>query len=350
MLKKTAKYAIISKKGEEAMILFGSKKNFYKANMHCHTTLSDGKKTPAEIKEAYKAEGYSVVAFTDHEHVIAHPELCDEDFIAITGCEHAVKEFPTVSTGTNLYMKVAHFNFYAKELDNVLTPCYSSVADHYVTAENEGLIKADGDEVRIYSPEYINAMIKKAHDMGFLVAYNHPGWSLETAFDYMAYEGLDFVEIYNNGSELAGYPDDERVFFDMLLGGKRLYCTAADDNHNSRGIDPKGSDSFGGFIMINADKLDYAHIISALENGDFYASTGARITSIKREGRTVTVSAPNAKKITVSSAKRFFKSVKQDGDGPLTSATFTLPDEKCGFRITVRATDGSRAFSQYYEV
>ena len=27
---------------------------FYKANLHCHTTVSDGKMTPEEIKKYYK--------------------------------------------------------------------------------------------------------------------------------------------------------------------------------------------------------------------------------------------------------------------------------------------------------
>ena len=40
---------------------------FYKANLHCHTTVSDGMKTPAEIKALYQANGYSIVAFTDHD-------------------------------------------------------------------------------------------------------------------------------------------------------------------------------------------------------------------------------------------------------------------------------------------
>ena len=28
--------------------------NWYKANLHCHSTESDGQLTPAEIKELYK--------------------------------------------------------------------------------------------------------------------------------------------------------------------------------------------------------------------------------------------------------------------------------------------------------
>ena len=37
----------------------------YRANLHCHTTISDGSKTPEEMKEFYKAHGYSAIAFTD---------------------------------------------------------------------------------------------------------------------------------------------------------------------------------------------------------------------------------------------------------------------------------------------
>ena len=39
---------------------------FYKANLHCHSTVSDGALTPEELKKAYMAEGYSIIAYTDH--------------------------------------------------------------------------------------------------------------------------------------------------------------------------------------------------------------------------------------------------------------------------------------------
>ena len=54
--------------------------NFYKANLHCHSTVSDGLWTPEEIKERYMAEGYSVVAYTDHDVLIPHKELTDDSF------------------------------------------------------------------------------------------------------------------------------------------------------------------------------------------------------------------------------------------------------------------------------
>ena len=49
--------------------LIAEEGNFYKANLHCHTTVSDGSMTPEEVKAHYKAAGYSILALTDH-HII----------------------------------------------------------------------------------------------------------------------------------------------------------------------------------------------------------------------------------------------------------------------------------------
>ena len=110
-------------------ILLDEKKGYLKANMHCHTTCSDGRLTPEEIKEEYMKRGYSVVAFTDHEHVIDQSHLTDDSFLAITGCEVAIKEIPTDSTLTNQQMKVCHLSFFALNPKNPITPCYNSVAE-----------------------------------------------------------------------------------------------------------------------------------------------------------------------------------------------------------------------------
>ena len=98
-------------------------KNFYKANMHCHTVLSDGCASPEDIKREYKSRGYSIVAFTDHEHLIDNSYLNDDEFLALTSAELGVKEFPEQSTHKNRDMRSPHMNIYAKEPSNTLTPC-----------------------------------------------------------------------------------------------------------------------------------------------------------------------------------------------------------------------------------
>ena len=56
----------------------------YKANLHCHSILSDGKLPPETLKEMYKAHGYDILAITDHERPHCHQQLADPDFMMIT--------------------------------------------------------------------------------------------------------------------------------------------------------------------------------------------------------------------------------------------------------------------------
>ena len=74
----------------------------YKANLHCHTTLSDGRLTPQQVKAHYLEHGYSVVAFTDHNVLIDHSDLNDSRFLALTGIE--------VDTDSFVYGKKHEFN------------------------------------------------------------------------------------------------------------------------------------------------------------------------------------------------------------------------------------------------
>ena len=60
--------------------LISPEKKQYKANLHCHSVLSDGKKTPEELKEMYKARGYSILAITDHERPREHQALSGKDY------------------------------------------------------------------------------------------------------------------------------------------------------------------------------------------------------------------------------------------------------------------------------
>lgn len=53
---------------------------FYKAVMHIHTNISDGKLSPEEVKRAYAKLGYSIIAYADHEVFVTHNNLSDKDF------------------------------------------------------------------------------------------------------------------------------------------------------------------------------------------------------------------------------------------------------------------------------
>ena len=66
--------------------------NWYRANFHCHTVCSDGAYTPEKVKEVYKNHGYSIVAYSDHEILLDHSDLNDDEFLALTSCEYSITE------------------------------------------------------------------------------------------------------------------------------------------------------------------------------------------------------------------------------------------------------------------
>ncbi len=299
--------------------------NDYKANLHCHTTDSDGKLTPERAKYAYQKRGYSVVAYTDHRVFIDRQSLTDDSFVAINAIE---VDHSTESISKKPHVPCYHFNLYAMRPD----------------------IKADIPNPNcMYGDIYeLNAYIKEWADKGFLVCYNHPYWSLHNYNDYAGLRGLWGMEIYNHGCEVEGlYGYHPQAYDEMLrASGEKLFCVAADDNHYELPFGHKRSDSFGGFVYIRAPKLDYETIMKALEAGDFYASTGARINSLYLEDNTLNITCTEADSIYVmTDTRRCY--VKTTESEPMTEASFELKNDKY-IRVVVTDTKGRRAFSSAY--
>ena len=327
-------------------VLLGKNKGFFKANLHCHSVKSDGKMTVEKIKEEYKKRGYSAVAFTDHDAIHNNSHLTDGEFIAITAAELTVKVDPTVS---DVKMKCAHMNFYAMEAGNSTTPCYSKIYDKFGKAWSEE-VRFDEDYRRVYSPEGINEMIRIGHEKGFLVSLNHPSWSLQNATDYLSYEGFDFIEICNTACQNMGYTDDENVFNDMVVNGKTVFCTAADDNHNYGGFEYPETDSFGNWVMIDAPSLDYSTIMTSLKNGEFYASSGPEIYSLTKDGMQITVKCSEAESISLITDSRKRSKLRLKEGESVTEASFELKEGYTKFRIVVQDKNGKKAYSQFYNV
>lgn len=63
----------------------------FKANLHSHSNLSDGRLTPEDMVKAYKARGYSILAITDHEAPYDHTDLSTPDFLMLTGYEAYIR-------------------------------------------------------------------------------------------------------------------------------------------------------------------------------------------------------------------------------------------------------------------
>ncbi len=298
----------------------------FKANLHCHTTLSDGKLTPEQVKESYLGAGYSVVAFSDHDAFFPHNDLTDARFLAINAYEAEIGDW----TKDSNVRKVYHFCCFAKTDGEDYKEILPVPEDYYDKAA-------------------INAYIEEHRKKGFLVQYNHPVWSLQESEDLRDIRGLWGTEVFNFSATIDGTDGNQGFMYDVLLrDGNRLFCTATDDNHNVYPFGHEQCDSFGGYIVIRAEKLDYPTIIGAMERGDFYASTGPQIHDLYIEDGKVKVTCSPARHILFTDNTRRSKSVNAVGDDFVTYGEFELRDCFAFVRVQITGPDGSLAFSNAY--
>lgn len=303
---------------------------FYKVNMHSHSTLSDGKQTPAELKEAYLARGYSAIAFTEHGKLHNLSHLSDDRFIAIVSYEldtfaRYEPPFPFYAGKYHSYdhAEVVHLNLYARD-----------------PAAIEGIEFAD---IRKFSVENVNETIRRAEAAGFFVIYNHPNWSLNTCETYCRLKGLCGLELINGASQRSSDMDYTPLVYDqMLRSGQRLVCVAGDDNHNVP--------HFGtAWTMVKASKLSYDALIQGIETGNCYASDGPSIEELYVEDGTVHIQTSEAVGIFLTTAgRRKACALSENGAPLLTEAAFKLDPDDCYFRIGVRNAAGKHANTRAY--
>lgn len=292
---------------------------FYKANLHSHSTCSDGYLKPEELKQAYKEHGYQIVVLTDHRVCIDHSELNDEEFLFLSGCELDNMSLPE----ENRWQKACHICCIARRPGT-----YSPMIQ----------LKHGG-------PMQVNETVRELMDAGFIIHYNHPVWSAHSTEDYTQYEGLSGFEIYNNCAEVYGMEGNALHDYALFLkSGKRAYPVAADDNHNMVHKRRFISDSFGGFNMIKAPELSYNSIIAALEAGHTYASTGPIISEYILSDKELSVKcSPVSKAILKSSHVGLNRQNFIMASDTITEVIFDLSDIHDFAYIQLMAADGSFA-------
>ena len=330
--------------------------NWYRANMHCHSTFSDGHYTPAEIKKLYMEQGYSVVAYTDHEAIFDHSELTDENFVALTSSEYSVTEYrahPENVEGVDIpawkMRKTIHLGVYSKDPHNTFHPAADEGSLGWWRSQGKLLDPIDCDGyAREYTVESLNETVKRLNENGFLVSLNHPNWSLMPLQDCLDIKGLWALEILNyatereTGGEYCPYIYDSMVRDDMY----KLNCIMGDDNHNGGG---SLDHSFGGSTFFGAPELTYESIINAMEKGEFYCASGKnppRINALYVEDNMIKIDCSEATDIFVTGFGRAYRHVSGEN---LTHAEFWLDRSDVLFRVTVRDKFGNSAHTHYYK-
>lgn len=311
-------------------------KKQYKANLHSHSTLSDGHKTPQELKKLYRANGYSILAITDHEFPASHQDLTEKNFLMITGYESYIRI--NEKAEYRVYDKEIHLNLFARDPMNRKFICFNENYGRYIRQNHamDSLERVGSERPRRYSREYINEYIRTANENGYLVAYNHPYWSMEDEADILAYEGLFSLEISNYGSYNSSHLEHSGALYDkMLRSNHRIFCHAGDDNHNACPIDHPNSDSFGAFTMIYPEELTYGAVIDAMERGEMYASMGPVFHEISLDGDRLHVECSEVSHIIVYTGSKTPRYLNVAPGEDLTAADFTIDDQARYVRVSL---------------
>jgi hypothetical protein len=135
--------------------------------------------------------------------------------------------------------------------------------------------------------EMIQGMVDAIIAAEGVPSINHPnyGWAI-SAEDLARVQRTSLFEIYNghpqvNNAGGGGVPGLEEVWDRLLTGGKLIYGIAVDDAHHfKRPWDPTAVSPGHGWVYVQAGALDPRALVSALEQGRFYSSTGVELQTV----------------------------------------------------------------------
>ena len=109
--------------------LISKQQQQYRANLHSHSTASDGHLSPDALKDLYRRQGYSILAITDHELPKSYSHMTESDFLLLTGYEAFIRPNPNYVFDS--YEPEVHLNLFAKDPNNETVICYNKASNKF---------------------------------------------------------------------------------------------------------------------------------------------------------------------------------------------------------------------------
>ncbi len=271
---------------------------YRKTQLHCHTTNSDGRLSPRALLERYRARGYAVVVFTDHDRVTACDDLDDGEFRALPGVETTVPR---------------PFRPFGPHMGRLGSP---------------GTLRAGNAQ----------ACIDATAAAGGVVSLHHPSWTGNgltgrwSVAEMIRLRGYHLIEISNHHSRTE---EDVRRWTAVLrhrgpaaaVGG-----VAADDLHRERDLDT-------GWVMLKTPALSADGVLQALRRLALYASTGPGAEfGVRSDTIHCVTDAPRIRFVDAADLLRY------EASGP--EATYAPSGDEGFVRVECMGRSGATAWSQ----
>ncbi len=293
---------------------------WYKGNLHTHSFWSDGDDFPETIAAWYVSEGYDFLAISDH-NVIADAErwlgiskthLRYQTYLSYSGQspEGWVESRETVDS---VFVRLKKYEEYASRFEEAgvflmirgeeVTTRFESKPVH-INATNvaEYVEPLGGTSVVDVMQKKVDAILAQGERLNRPVMphINHPnfGWGVR-ADELAQIDGERFFEVYNGHPSVNNEGDSLRMSMEKmwdvvntirLRNDKPLmFGIGTDDAHHFQEQGIGKANAGRGWVMVQADALSAESIIPAMEEGNFYASSGVMLSEVTFDGNEVTV-------------------------------------------------------------
>jgi hypothetical protein len=297
-------------------------RNWYKGNTHTHTINSDGDSTPDEVVRWYREHGYNFLVLSDHNYLTEVDGLnsvfgAASKFLLIRG-EEITDEFQK---------KPIHIN--GLNVKEVVKPQHGESVTATIQNDVNAIRKVDG-----------------------VPHINHPNfhWAFG-ASELKSVRNYRLFEIYNGHPQVnnlggGGMPGLEAMWDDILSAGMALYGIAVDDAHFFKTPGDKTKSTPGhGWVMVHAASLNAADILQALEQGEFYASTGVTLRDYSADKKEIKIqiAEETSSKYTVQFVGQGGKVLKEVATNP---AAYTFKGDETYVRAKIIESNGKAAWTQ----
>lgn len=296
---------------------------WWKGNLHTHTLWSDGDQFPEVATQWYYEHGYHFLALSDHNVLQRGKRWVrpDSDDFVQGGME--VYELYRERFGDE-WIETRRLDgeleVRLKPLNEVRTLFEQSgrflMIDSEEITERQHVIHVNATNIReLIEPRSgktveetirlnMDAVMEQRKETGrdMLPHLNHPNFAQAvTAEDMAPVENLRLFEVYNGHRGVLNFGNNDGIkglgrVWDIVLT-KRLgelnlppvYGLAVDDAHHYEESNSETARPGRGWVQVRSRYLTPEHIVRALENGNFYASSGVKMQEIYSDGNQYTV-------------------------------------------------------------
>ena len=301
---------------------------WYKGNLHTHSYWSDGDEFPEMIMEWYKDNDYQFVALSDHNIIaegvkaktIPQEKLYEKAFkkyLKKYG-KYGVKyretakgfqvQLKTLEEFKPLFEDPEQFMIFKAE---EVTSYLDDKAVHMGAINIENLIKPEkGATIVELIQNNLDAIKEHGEEIGRPVMQhlNHPNFTFAiSAEDIIQLDGERFFEVFNGHPYVNNYGDSihdsTEKMWDQVniayynMNKPLLLGIATDDSHHYHQFSSKWSNAGRGWVEVRSKELKPNSIITALENGDFYASTGVELKNLTFKENRISLEIKTEKKV-----------------------------------------------------